>query len=755
MSDAITNLLIQIKADATSALQAFKNVVTGTTQVQQSAAAAAPAITQVTAAVAQAGQAAHTAGGHIAGLTYYFRSFFDSIRFAMLGNPMAAFYMVDEGIRALVASGMGLMPIAGIIGAIGVAVGASFAWWELFGDHMDRDAKKAEELAKSLDKIPDAVKRAYQAQALGAITDEERKKYEAALAGTQQLYVYRNDPKSLDLRPAPPGSMAATWNQSPTGQFNPFARAAGLAGSPLGPVDNQGPPLVPASAQQVLDYVNQQIDKKMAENEKTVRKNEVSQTDAEQQKKMDKPAVDLAKQQAEILDRMRRARTEELKQISEAAAKQAAADKEHDTELSKQAEMNAEIARARIEAQISDIDKSKLLTSADKLALMIPLEQQLLAMDQARTVVLEKIINDSKSSFEARLDAQKQLNDLTKDQQELVDKIFQQQNAGNVNYQWTAMFASQMDQWTGWAQEGADHFSKAWDGATNSVSAGLTHLFEYGAQRGQWFRTIWNGVIGSMISSTTSMVVDWVSKHIVMQGVSMAFHAVENSLTAQSVATHAAGETAKTGVTTANSAIRQGVYLAETVFHGVMVALRLAAHVAGEVAATAVTVAQALARAIAHAISAAIGAMESEAAVPYVGPILGIAAAAAIMAAAYGMMGGFAAGGYTGDGHPSQVAGVVHAGEYVIPANRVQGSMGLLQAIHSGSLADSVAPGVASAPMPSGQGGQGGQNGQMQHNTHIAIYHNKAAMRQDLEQSDAHEKWVADISARTASKMKS
>ncbi|MBN8505933.1 MAG: hypothetical protein J0L58_15810 [Burkholderiales bacterium] len=52
----------------------------------------------------------------------------------------------------------------------------------------------------------------------------------------------------------------------------------------------------------------------------------------------------------------------------------------------------------------------------------------------------------------------------------------------------------------------------------------------------------------------------------------------------------------------------------------------------------------------------------------------GIAAAvgAAAFLAAMALSGGFRSGGYTGDGSPDEVAGVVHRGEYIVPAERVR-----------------------------------------------------------------------------------
>lgn len=71
------------------------------------------------------GDAAQKTGGRIAGMTYYFRSSIDAVRFAAAGGgPRAAFYAVDEAIRGVLASGIGLTALIPILGSIAAAVGA-------------------------------------------------------------------------------------------------------------------------------------------------------------------------------------------------------------------------------------------------------------------------------------------------------------------------------------------------------------------------------------------------------------------------------------------------------------------------------------------------------------------------------------------------------------------------------------------------------------------------------------------------------
>jgi len=140
-------------------------------------------------------------------------------------------------------------------------------------------------------------------------------------------------------------------------------------------------------------------------------------------------------------------------------------------------------------------------------------------------------------------------------------------------------------------------------------------------------------------------------------------------------ATHAAGESAKTGSTLFGSVARKIIWLGETIFHGVMTGIKVAAHLAGEALMTAASIANAAIRiplilleAGKWLVAAAFKAASAVADIPYVGPILAIAAIAGVIAAGVAAAGGFKRGGYTGDGPADQAAGTVHKGEYVFSA---------------------------------------------------------------------------------------
>ncbi|MEI7808507.1 MAG: hypothetical protein WCJ07_08480, partial [Verrucomicrobiota bacterium] len=105
-------------------------------------------------------------------------------------------------------------------------------------------------------------------------------------------------------------------------------------------------------------------------------------------------------------------------------------------------------------------------------------------------------------------------------------------------------------------------------------------------------------------------------------------------------------------------------------------------------------------RLAANAAVAGSGAASSQASIPYIGPILAVAAMAAVIAAVIAACGGFSEGGFTGTGGKYEPAGIVHRGEFVVPADAVN-RIGLdnLETLRSGNVP------VAASPSSGGNGG--------------------------------------------------
>lgn len=178
------------------------------------------------------------------------------------------------------------------------------------------------------------------------------------------------------------------------------------------------------------------------------------------------------------------------------------------------------------------------------------------------------------------------------------------------------------------AENVSSMFSKPFEGAFSGLEQGLDNLILKG---GKW-RDVWVTVANS------------VATEFIKAGVHMftSYLAAQAAASVKSLLLHTTTETSKTAVTTAQSALRIGKVMVEAVW---------------------------------DVIKAGVGALSAMASIPYVGPILGVAAMAAVVAAGFGLVKsgkGFADGGYTGGNGKNTPAGIVHEGEYVVPQWMVQ-----------------------------------------------------------------------------------
>lgn len=197
-------------------------------------------------------------------------------------------------------------------------------------------------------------------------------------------------------------------------------------------------------------------------------------------------------------------------------------------------------------------------------------------------------------------------------------------------------------------------------GAISTLSAGITGLIT-GTQ--EW------GEVGQQMGLMFL-------QSLIQIGLQMAAQKV---IEAGLLAFHIGAETTKTTATVTGAGIRAAAQTTET-------------------AATKTS-------ALAKLADAAIGAMKSMSSIPYVGPILAIAAMGAILAAGYKLIsGGFESGGYTSPGPKDRPAGVVHAGEWVAPKWMVESPKygGLIAALEGErSGAPGYEFGGGSTPAPS------------------------------------------------------
>ena len=238
----------------------------------------------------------------------------------------------------------------------------------------------------------------------------------------------------------------------------------------------------------------------------------------------------------------------------------------------------------------------------------------------------------------------------------------------------------------------ADAFKNAFDNAVQSISSGISGLIMGTKTWGQALREISNSIVSEIINSIVRMGVQWLMTQMMM-----------------------------------NTASQVGT------------AIRTALHISGETAATSATTAGATTRVAANAAVAGSGAASSQASIPYIGPILAVAAMAAVIAAIIAACGGFYEGGYTGNGGKFEPAGIVHKGEFVVPADAVN-RIGLdnLETLRNGNLP------VAAAPSSGGAGG----------NVSVYAFTNPRQMATHIEKDDNHEKYIVDVMSRNIHKFR-
>jgi len=359
-----------------------------------------------------------------------------------------------------------------------------------------------------------------------------------------------------------------------------------------------------------------------------------------------------------------------------------------------------------LRSQASKIQGDLYTTDVEKAQQLLPLLDQQNRKLNEQIDIQKSIVNDpTETSSTKKENAEREIvrlktqqNELEREQQKL---LAQTSVAESLKQQWAKL----SDSVSNTAKDMAGAVMSPFAGLKTGLTSALDTLIEHGGTAKQFFQTIGVSIVQSMIGAFSEMVANWILSHTIMAAISKLFHVQETmtqtAATTTQVGIHAAGETAKTGATAAGVGARGGLHVFETVFHGIQVGLRVAAHLAGELLMTTISAIQMAIRipiiaaeTMAYVVMAAVEALAAIAAIPYVGPFLAPAAAAAILAEGIHLMGGFAEGGYTGPGGKYEVAGVVHRGEYVIPAESVSRiGVPMLDSIAKGGMAGTTVQG--------------------------------------------------------------
>lgn len=237
-----------------------------------------------------------------------------------------------------------------------------------------------------------------------------------------------------------------------------------------------------------------------------------------------------------------------------------------------------------------------------------------------------------------------------------------------------------MDDFSNMYAAAAQGFQNAFTGATSAISGGIESLIMGTKSWGDALQSIWMGITGSIVRAITDMAAQWLVAHVFMKGVSLAWSAFTSAMRTKDVVQANATEAAKMPALAANAT------LASIGSWGVAVAI-------------------------------------------------GLGAIAAIIAG----MGGFQSGGYTGDGAPNAMAGVVHKGEYVFDAPSTQRiGVDRLESLRIGQM----------SPISQSRASGGGSGGGT---VNLASFDSRLDAKKWADSQDS-ETWFVDMEARTARK---
>jgi hypothetical protein len=674
------------------------------------------------------GDSATKSGARIAGMSYYFRSAMDGIRLAFAGGgARAAFYSLDEAVRGLAQSGGKLRESLISVGLelveIGPLVGTAVLGWLSLNEILSRPTPLVQYLAKqnsALKEQADWLQIVQKLHAAGAINSQQ------ATRDSDFNFGSTSDLMGRGL------VMGSKEGAKPT--------QTGQAFMDIADVMDQ----LHVSA---LDETGKKLDEIDAKFLSLKNAAQVAGQTLVASGKMSQAAYDALLASIEAAHERASNNTvdaanfknQQAKQEKEAAMN-AATSKSGLAEIELQNVINESSYKRGLISLQQYLEKRRLLITVTAAEEAAPLQK---SIDALTSQLEEKTKQIGALDLPGKVEAQKQIDALQVKIKELNAELTAIDDKRKKSEQDTADLADQgsfksgiqswlneIDKQPSFGAHAATSFKDTWTSAINGVSSSISGLIMGTKTWGQTLIAIGNTAATALVENFVKLGVEWVNTHVLMAAVSKLFHATETADTAANtsaqVGIHAAGETAKTSATGAQVIARGALRLAETIYHGLQVALRVGAQVLGEIAMTAASVVQSMIRRVAafleaqpYIFLAAVKAATAVADIPIVGPILAPIAAATTFAALEALA-VFKQGGYTGDGPTDQIAGLVHRGEVVIPAERVQqtGVGRLMQFVRSGRFSPSDANIDSSA---GAIGGSGAGGAVIQHKTQLGL----------------------------------
>jgi hypothetical protein len=293
-----------------------------------------------------------------------------------------------------------------------------------------------------------------------------------------------------------------------------------------------------------------------------------------------------------------------------------------------EADAEIQIDLAKVQGRRHLLEQDPFQTEASKKEKLLELLRQEHDLLQKNIGLYERLLKDEGLTPEARLAANKQLQDLQQRQAENTSEGVKVGAKGDWTGEFRLAFKQLGDEWGTFAEQAAKAFKTTFSGAVSAISDGITGLIMRTLTWGQALRQIGTAVMTQIVHQIVQMGVTWILQEVIIRGAMVATAAIARSL------------------------------------HAEKMAQSIEAFVA----------------------SASAGAGKSGEQGGWVGVLIYLAVLAAAIGTIAGIAGGFQEGGFTGRGGDSEPAGLVHRNEFVFSAPAVR-AIGVenLQALHSGA----------------------------------------------------------------------
>lgn len=702
----------------------------------------------------------------IAGMSYYFRSAIDGIRVAAAGGgARAGFYAIDEAVRGLIASGLGLSVLIPVLAAVAAAVGGGYLVWREYTSSEREAAKAAQELHDKIKGIKDLMVQMQDMQKAGILSPEAVQRNLDILSGKIKLYrdsegnVTQNATSTLNTAGIIPGKPKTytTENKQLTGpdlvkylqdQFavpggnDPEENAAKAKLEALrseihaktisdteaeivkihqkyqaerDEIDStsteMGKLLTPAQRSQnekakAESLANEQIEVARKREEAIEKINE--QTAAAHanfarvaNEKLDKDIVESAsiqgKSRAEIFQEEYNKRVAlllTLKSIGilneqqytdavmEAQAKRLEGEKREEDELRRIGELKDQISKKDYDFQRRAIEQNPFLTDSQKIAGQLK-ENQSHQQDVLGNLADNQsaLAAPENSGLEQQIALLSQRRQLQSDYNGLIleQQKLQLESGNSFKESFGAMFTKMKSEAEINFNTLASTFKNVFDSASQAVTQGITRWIMGTETWKKALLDIGETILTDLVQAIVGMAVRWIATQVMMA-------IAGKALMAAGVAAQAP--------------------------------MALASTLMWSTPATLATI-------------ATYGAAAAQAP-----ELITIAEGATLI----GSLAGFAEGGFTGPGARDEVAGLVHRGEFVIPAERVEElGLGFFHKIHSGDFSP------RSAPVPSSSDSQGPGGSVVHHTTemHLAIVDSEEAAKRVLDGEHGEKFWLS------------